>query len=332
MKRRGNGEGTVQRISTHNYKAIAVVGWKDADHPIRRTKAGFRTAREAREYIPILKGEKPNSRCIADYWDTIWEQVSRLDDATQRKYRLAYERAESIVHQPIDSITIQQLNALVKGLSSNSAVSIKNLLSKAYKLAMAEQVVAVNLALLMTLPTEHDDNPKTPFAKGEIDILWSAWEAEKERVLGMVLLATYTGMMTTECCRVCVTHCDLEHGIIIGCGAKTEKRKQSPIIVPDIVVPIMQWLCDHAVNGSLLALTEKQYRIAFKKCMDRVGIPTAHTPYDCRHTTATMYAEMLEPNTLTEVMRHSTLQMTQHYKHNRAEDIREQVNKALLIT
>ena len=82
-------------------------------------------------------------------------------------------------------------------------------------------------------------------------------------------------------------------------------------------------------RGSLLGMTEKQYRTAFKKCMDRVGIPTTHTPYDCRHTTATMYAEMLEPNTLTEVMRHSTLQMTQHYKHNRAEDIRQQLNLSI---
>lgn len=328
MKRRGNGEGTVQKISAHNYKAIAVVGWKDDQHPIRRTKSGFRTSREAREYISVLKGERPQERTIADYWSTIEQEVAHMDSATQRKYRLAYDRVCSIAHQPLHTIRIEQLNNLVADLTSNSARSVKNLLSKAYQLGMAEMVCSVNLALLMTLPKESAHIEKMPFAKGEIDILWSAWHAQKERVLGMVLLSCYCGLMTIEATRITVDN--VQGQTIEGIGAKTVKRKTSPVIVPTMLMPVLTWLCDNALNGYLLGMTEKQYRVAFKKLMVSLDLPTDHTPYDCRHTTATLLQNRLEPNALTEIMRHADLHMTQHYKHRMTDELIEQVDRALL--
>lgn len=320
MKRRGNGEGTVQKISAHNYKAIAVVGWKDDQHPIRRTKSGFRTSREAREYISVLKGERPQERTIADYWSTIEQEVAHMDSATQRKYRLAYDRVCSIAHQPLHTIRIEQLNNLVADLTSNSARSVKNLLSKAYQLGMAEMVCSVNLALLMTLPKESAHIKKTPFAKGELDILWSAWREKKSALLGVILLSIYTGAMPIEVCRMRTEN--VQGRMIVDVGAKTEKRKESPIVIPNLLMPIVEWLCSNAdADGYLLGMTEKQYRTAFKREMARLGLSAEHTPYDCRHTTATLLQNRLEPNALTEIMRHADLKMTQHYKHRKTEEL-----------
>lgn len=319
MKRRGNGEGTVQRINSHNYKAIAVVGWKDDQHPIRRTKSGFRTSREARDYISVLKGERPKERTIADYWSTIEQEVAHMDSATQRKYRLAYDRVCSIAHQPLHTIRIEQLNNLVADLTSNSARSVKNLLSKAYQLGMAEMVCSVNLALLMTLPKESAHIEKMPFAKGELDILWSAWHEKKSALLGVILLSVYTGAMPIEVCRMKTEN--VQGRMIVDVGAKTEKRKESPIVIPNLLMPIVEWLCSNSADGYLLGMTEKQYRTAFKREMARLGLSTDHTPYDCRHTTATLLQNRLEPNALTEIMRHTDLKMTQHYKHRKTEEL-----------
>ena len=319
MKRRGNGEGTVQKISSHNYKAIAVVGWKDDQHPIRRTKSGFRTSREAREYISVLKGERPQERTIADYWSTIEQEVAQMDSATQRKYRLAYDRVCSIAHQPLHTIRIEQLNNLVADLTSNSARSVKNLLSKAYQLGMAEMVCSVNLALLMTLPKESAHIEKMPFAKGELDILWSAWHEKESALLGVILLSVYTGAMPIEVCRMRKEN--VQDRMIVDVGAKTEKRKESPIVIPNLLMPIVEWLCSNSADGYLLGMTEKQYRTAFKREMARLGLSTDHTPYDCRHTTATLLQNRLEPNALTEIMRHTDLKMTQHYKHRKTEEL-----------
>ena len=319
MKRRGNGEGTVQKISSHNYKAIAVVGWKDDQHPIRRTKSGFRTSREAREYISVLKGERPQERTIADYWSTIEQEVAHMDSATQRKYRLAYDRVQSIAYLPLHTIRIEQLNNLVADLTSNSARSVKNLLSKAYQLGMAEMVCSVNLALLMTLPTEHEEKPRMPFAKGELDVLWSAWHEKKSALLGVILLSVYTGAMPIEVCRMKTEN--VQGRMILDVGAKTEKRKEAPIVIPNLLMPIVEWLCSNSADGYLLGMTEKQYRTAFKREMARLGLSTDHTPYDCRHTIATLLQNKLEPNALTEIMRHTDLKMTQHYKHRKAEEL-----------
>lgn len=86
--------------------------------------------------------------------------------------------------------------------------------------------------------------------------------------------------------------------------------------------PIVEWLCSNAdADGYLLGMTEKQYRTAFKREMARLGLSTDHTPYDCRHTTATLLQNRLEPNALTEIMRHTDLKMTQHYKHRKTEEL-----------
>ena len=251
-----------------------------------------------------------------------------MDSATQRKYRLAYERIQSIAYQPMNTIRIEQLNLLVADLTFNSATSVKNLLSKAYKLAMAETVCSVNLALLMTLPKESAHIEKNPFAKGELDVLWSAWNENKSALLGVVLLSIYTGAMPIEVCRMKTDN--VQGRTIVDVGAKTEKRKEAPIVIPNLLMPIVEWLCSNASADSyLLGMTEKQYRTAFKKEMARLGLSTDHTPYDCRHTTATLLQNRLEPNALTEIMRHSNLEMTQHYKHRQTEELLTILDQAL---
>ena len=328
MKRRGNGEGTVLKLSNRSYKAIVVVGWKDDKHPIKRTKSGFKTATEARAYIAELKKSRTCKRTFADYWAIYSNgEMQTVSDGTQRKYNLAYDRLGSLRTTDLHDVHIEDLNRLCTELTANSAKSMRNLLSKLYQLAMAEEYVQSNLALLMTLPTEHTEKAKTPFAKGEIATLWSAWEQKKERILGTILLCIYTGMMPIELLRLQV--CNVHGSVIEDIGAKTEKRKSAPILVPDIVLPVLHWLCTHAEHGQIMPLTDKRYRERFKDCLQSIGISTDHTPYDCRHTTATLYAKLLDPNTLTEVMRHTNLQMTEHYKHNRAEDMLMKLNEGI---
>lgn len=328
MKRRGNGEGTVLKLSNRNYKAIVVVGWKDDKHPIKRTKSGFRTATDARVYIQELKKTKTCKRCFADFWSIYSNgEMQTVSEGTQRKYELAYKRLAPLCNRDLHDVHIDDLNALCTDLTANSAKSMRNLLSNLYQLAMAEEYVSSNLALLMTLPTEHGEKPRKAFTDAELHTLWSAWEHEHERMLGTILLMIYTGMMPVELLNLRTEN--VRGSIITGVGAKTDKRKTTPIIVPDIALPVLRFLCEQAKDGQIMPMIDKRYREAFKRCMAEHGLSAEHTPYDCRHTTATMYARLLDPNTLTEVMRHATLQMTEHYKHNQAENILKQLNMGI---
>ena len=47
-KKRGNGEGSVVKYKD-GYRAIIVTGWRDKTHPIKHTKSGFATIKEARD-------------------------------------------------------------------------------------------------------------------------------------------------------------------------------------------------------------------------------------------------------------------------------------------
>lgn len=327
MKRRGNGEGSVIRVSARNYKAVVVVGWKDDKHPIKRTKQGFRTAAEARAYIPLLKQQRADTRTLADYWKiySTGEMLS-IGDKAQYKYALSWSRLEQLADRDLHTLRIDDLNSACADLTYFPAKNMKDLLSHLYQLAMAEEYVSQNLALHMTLPQKGEEVPKTPFAKGEIALLWFAWEREHEQILGTILLMCYTGMMPIELLKLSVSNVNMDEQTIIGVGAKTQKRRTSPIIVPDIVMPVLTWLCDHADHGRFYTRSDKRYREDFKRCLARLGISTEHTPYDCRHTTATMYSTLLDPHTLTEVMRHTNLEMTQHYKHTQAADILHEIN------
>lgn len=172
--------------------------------------------------------------------------------STQRKYSKAKDRLATLFRTDIRNIHISDLNAVCADLTYNSAHAVQNLLGKVYQLAMAEQYVAVNLAPLMTLPTDHAETPKMPFAKGKIDILWSDYRQTKEPVCASILLCIYTGLMPIELLRLTKQDCDLNAGLI-----------------------------DSAVGA--------------KK----------------------------------EVMRHTNLQMTEHYKHNKAQEMREELNKRI---
>lgn len=154
--------------------------------------------------------------------------------STQRKYSKAKDRLATLFRTDIRSIHISDLNAICADLTYNSAHAVQNLVSKVYQLAMAEQYVAVNLAPLMTLPTDHAETPKMPFAKGEIDTLWVDYRQTKEPVCASILLCIYTGLMPIELLRLTKQDCDLDAGLIDSAvGAKTEKRRTSYVLVPE---------------------------------------------------------------------------------------------------
>ena len=80
-KKRGNGEGSVVRYKD-GYRAVIVVGWRDKTHPIKHTKSGFATIREAREYISSFHKDelvKPCSYTIAEAYAGKYIRVVATD-------------------------------------------------------------------------------------------------------------------------------------------------------------------------------------------------------------------------------------------------------------
>jgi len=54
----------------------------------------------------------------------------------------------------------------------------------------------------------------------------------------------------------------------------------------------------------------------FKQLLERAGLPTALTPHNLRHSTATyLMARGVPPRVIMEIMGHSSLAMTARYQH-----------------
>ena len=118
IKNRGNGQGCAIRVRTNNWKAIAVIGYRDKEKtkPIRRTKGGFATKAEALAYIPILKHEKPQNDKVTlamlyEPWST--SAMLKLSQSQQQKMSYAKKRLEDIWNINITQLTIEDLQNTV---------------------------------------------------------------------------------------------------------------------------------------------------------------------------------------------------------------------------
>ena len=107
---------------------------------------------------------------------------------------------------------------------------MKTILSHLFKRAVAEGNARTNLSEFIRLPPL-EEKEMQPFTEEELHKLWEAYGAG-DRIIGFVLLMIYTGMMPGELAKFTPDMVDWEKGEIIGCGLKTKKRKQTPIVFP----------------------------------------------------------------------------------------------------
>lgn len=322
-KVRGNGAGTaIKRGKT--WTAVATVDIKEVDgkkKQIRATQGGFPTKKEALEYIPTLRGQedgkKPEVKTLEYYWELYKKgKYLKVGANTQSAYRTAHKKMDNLFKKDIKKIDIEDLQNCIdeKAKTYDPAKDMQSVLSHCYKLAMAEQEVTVNLAKFLTLP---NNNPKEvpPFNETEIDNLWEHY-GKGDKDAGYALLMIYSGMMPGELLKAKKDMIDWDAQTIVGAGLKTEKRRNTPIVIADFMLPVLRDLCDYSQTDKLCYLSRDKYYAAFKEMLVRCGCRTELTPYSCRHTTATLSAlNNVAQSVILEIMRQKKFTTTQRYIH-----------------
>lgn len=334
-RRRGNGEGTVYKRG--NYWQIEVVmGYDGKGNRIRRTKSGFRTKKEALEYVPILKGEKPGQKAKARtlrYYYNSWEKsdMPKLSKSKQTAYRIAWGKLEAVCDMPLSLLTIVQLRDVVaeEAPTFYPARDMKTLLSKLLNLAIADQQITVNMAEHITLPTL-DESERTPWSDDELRTIWAAYD-EEDVIAAYLLLMIYSGMMPGELMKCTKGMVHLDQQQIIGAGLKTNVRKQTPIVLADFVVPVLERILTYTADGDdqkILCLDRTSFYDAYHEFTKARGIRDLPM-YSCRHTTATALAVGTDvaPSIIQKIMRHAKFTTTQRYIHPDAADALSGVNK-----
>lgn len=320
-KSRGNGQGTaIKRGNT--WTAIWTTeiypdSEKKTVHQVRKWKGGFKTKREALAYAASPPKEDKPSPTLRSYWMT-WSSSDLLDlsKSKQTAFKIAWSKLEELASIRMDELTIGRLQECVdrKAPTYYPAKDMKTVLSHLYKRAVAEGNARTNLSEFIRLPPL-EEKEMQPFTEEELHKLWKAY-GDGDRIIGFVLLMIYTGMMPGELAKFTPDMVNWDKGEILGCGLKTKKRKQTPIVFPAMLEPVLHHLIDSSEGSKyVVGMNRWTFYDEYHEALKRAGVRDL-PPYSCRHTTATALAlGNIAPSVIQEVMRHTKFSTTQRYIH-----------------
>lgn len=331
-KARGNGTGTAYKRGK-TWTARIVLGYYVGDdgkrHARTANRGGFATKKEALDYIPKLKAEAESSATLtlSGYWEFYEaKKLPELSRDKQTAYRIAWRRWAALATRKLEDLKIETLQAAMDEAATTyyTARDMKNLMSHFYKHGLANQTVSVNLAQYLQLPPANASE-QTPFNGEELDKLWQDF-AEGNTFTGYILLMIYTGMMPGELLQAKKEHIDWDGKQIRGAGLKTATRKAAPIVLADVILPVLRVLVDTSHGEKLIHINKDNFYREYYATLERIGARRL-PPYSCRHTTGTDLAKAAVPAfTIQKIMRHAKITTTQHYTHMDATDALSGVN------
>lgn len=247
----------------------------------RPTKGGFRTKTEALEWAAAqtLGAEQRSAPTLLNLWQG-WNEndMKKLSADKQTAYKKARRRLEPLIARRIDTLTIDDLQGTVNENASSyyTARDMKSLLSHFYQRAMAgggsTGTVTVNLSRFIVLPTLEEKAPE-PFTEEEVSAMWNAYDGGNLFV-GYLLLMIYSSMMPCELLACKSDMIGYERHEIYGCGRKTKKRRETPIVFPDFIVPVLEKLCKKSTSksGGIFGGDEKTFYDAYHAVTKAVGV------------------------------------------------------------
>ena len=337
-KVRGNGQGTAYKRG-QTWTACVTVDWvfpsdpSKPKKPIRKTKGGFRTKKDALAYCPtLLNGgyEKPQEAPrLSAYWKTYSEgDMLKISKGKQSAYRTAWNKLKAIHDVRVNSITVDLLRKTVSEACTtfDPAKDCKSLLSNLFELAAADRYAPRELPSYIILP-EHTQKERIPFSKEEQKKIWKAYD-DGDRRAAAHLLMIYTGMMPGELQNLRLEHIDLKARTITRVGIKTKVRQRTPVVLADCILPVVEDLIAHAQkSGYIWKRNEDAWYEDYYGLLKKAGCRRL-TPYSCRHTTATALAidKRIAPQTIRKVMRWSSTKMLDRYAHPDQDDALAAVN------
>ena len=333
VRSRPNGTGSVYKRGK-TWECAVVLGYVIQDDgkmkAVRPTKGGFRTKKEAMEYLPILSKQTPRKiPTLNDLWIRYktTKKYTKLSDSRKEKYEIAWKKLESIWFIKIDALTTFDLQSTVDANAATfyTARDLKDLLSKLYQLALPDEYVKTNLSEFIELP-ELNAKKQQAFQTDEIAKLWTDYTGGNWWT-GYILLMIYTGMMPGELldCRKDII--DWEGKQIQGAGKKTKERRETPIVLADIILPVLADLCERTPGEKLIKINKDNFYDTYYETLNRADCRRL-TPYSCRHTAATSLAlENIPPSVIQKIMRHAKFSTTEKYIHVSIDPMLEAVNK-----
>jgi integrase len=346
-KSRGNGQGTVYQLPNKTWTAKITVGYElDKEgrcHQRTRSKSGFRTKKEALDYLPTLRATEPEAvvPTLREIYNR-WQPTHKAGAKTMEGYGYAYNYFGQLENKPMDKITVDDwqkcLDDCPKGRRTKE--NMKALCGLLYKYAVPRDYAKINMAQYITVSGGE---------KGEKDGLpREAVEAITQAVgvvpwADYVLAHCYLGFRPAEFLALRVEDYNTTEKAFHG-GAKTEAGKNRAVTVSPKIQPIIDRLTAKP-SGLVFCLPDggkinsKRYAAMLYSVLDAVGVDNPivtvagverhkYTPHSCRHTFATLLkrVEGADRDKL-ELIGHTSTEMLRHYQDVSYSDLRKITDK-----
>lgn len=335
---RGNGTGTVFKRSNGTWTALKTLEWKiDADgrkHRITASKSGFKTKKEALNYLPHLssqtKQEKRKATTFKQLYD-IWEPIHEKNTkkSTMDCYRAAAKHFRPLWYEPFGEITVDDLQECMDDIpGKRTQENMKALCGLLYKYAIPRNLAVLNMGPYLVVGGEKGLG-KEGLPLDALDTLKN--NIGKVPYADYIVAQCYLGFRPSELLELDAANYDRKNKAFTG-GAKTEAGRNRIVTVSPKIQPTIDRLTERKLAGPVFcdpygkALSIEDYRQAFYKCLDTCGIANPvteingvkrrkYTPHSCRHTFSTLMKAVQAPDKdKLALIGHTSTEMLRHYQ------------------
>lgn len=325
--RRGNGEGSIYKLSGKRRKPYAVritTGWTLEGKQQYKYLGYYPTKTEAknalREYL-LKPYDLTNSNVTLKEVFERWTAATDLSEKTVKNYTSYFNKAFILHKMNMRDIKAVHLETIMEDLTPHAQRVFKNCMGQLYTYALKHEIVDRNIIDLITVKDVKIEE-REPFTVEEIKEL----DGFLHSLHDTIYILLYTGLRITELLEIETKNVHLEDRYLIA-GKKTKAGTNRIIPIHD---DIFNLIAKRYENGHKYLITREGKKIHYRSYRqmywDKIGIN--HTPHDTRHTFAT-FADRCGLNqvAIKRIMGHALKDVTQHYTHKDTGELLQEINK-----
>lgn len=331
-KRRGNGDGSIFKLSGKRRRPYAVrvtTGW---------TNEGKQEYRYIGYYEKLTQAKEALRKYLVDPTDVIVKDVtfkyvfesmidkSKFSPGTIKQYRHGFNKLKPLHHKKFNLITLEELEELFKKEKPSTQGSMKRALTNCYQYGMKHDYVKKNLADFIKIDTVAPDDKrnKTPFKASEIKSLWNTLGTKEFDDIPLILL--YTGMRISELMNVENKNVNLQEKYIDIKESKTTAGVRR-LPLHEKILPLIAARYDE--NNRYLIMTKKTKRkMSYVNYLTNFWYCQPHTIHETRHTFITgLNKAGVDDLTIKRIVGHANKDVTENYTHRTQLELLEAVNK-----
>lgn len=298
-----NGYGSVFKLSGKRRKPFGVrvtSGWDNNGKQLYKYVGYYTTRAEAMialaEYnknpFDLDAGKLTFHELYERYSAEKYPKISR---SSINGYKAAYNACNSLYNMRFADIRKSHLQTVIDTCNKPYGIirKLKVLFNQLYKYAMENDLVEKDYAAFVEithLKNTKSTNPRVPFSKKEIDLLWA--NVHSNEYFEIILMLIYNGLRISEFLDLRKEHVNLDDQYFDIIDSKTEAGIRKVPIADKVLPYYKKWYskndCEYllsTVEGDHLQY--RNYLDAYwRPVLEEIGLN--HKPHDTRHTAVSL--------------------------------------------